>query len=196
MPPTFAALGVPAHLCDAPRRARHHRTLPRPGRHGPRRPRRPRRLRQGPHRLRQDHRLRPPAARPRRAGRARAAPRASCSCPPVSSPRRCRSSSQPLCWGTKTDGARRLRRRRHGAADQGARQGRRGRRRHPRPPQGPARPRLAAARRGRTSSSSTRPTAWPTWASCPRCKRLLDQTQRRSARRCCSRPRSTATSTC
>ena len=44
------------------------------------------------------------------------------------------------------------------------------------------------------SSCSTRPTAWPTWASSPRCA-ILDQT-RPTARPCCSRPPSTATSTC
>ena len=54
---------------------------------------------------------------------------------------------QALCWGTKTEvlavyGGAGMERQM-----QGARQGRRDRRRHPRPPQGPARPRLAAARR-------------------------------------------------
>ena len=49
--------------------------------------------------------------------------------------------------GHQDRGARHLRRRRHGAPDEGARQGRRDRRRHPRPPQGPPRARVAPPRR-------------------------------------------------
>ena len=58
--PSFADLGVPATSSRSLARRRHHRAVPHPGRHHPRRPRRPRRLRQGPDRLGQDHRLRHP----------------------------------------------------------------------------------------------------------------------------------------
>ena len=97
--------------------------------------------------------------------------------------------------GHQDRGARRLRRRRHGAADEGARQGRRDRRRHPRPPQGPPRPRLAAARRRQPRRHRRgRPHGrhgLPARGAAPA---RPDAT--RSARRCCSPPRSTATSTC
>ena len=65
-------------------RARHHRALPDPGRHHPRRARRPRRQRRSAHRIGQDDRIRPaprdegrtrsspPAARPRAGAYARA----------------------------------------------------------------------------------------------------------------------------
>ena len=71
---------------------------------------------------------------------------------------------------------------------------RRGRRRHARPPDRPARAQGGRARRRRASSCSTRPTAWPTWASCPRSSGS-SATSTASTRRCCSPPRSTASST-
>ena len=151
----------------APRRPRHHRALPRASRDAPGCPRGPRRLRQGPHRLRQDHRLRAPHARPHREGgppppegpRARAHPRARLAgagparWPCAGAPRpRCSPSTAAPAWSVRCGRSARASR-------------------SSSPPPAASRTSSSAARSASmtsTSSSSTKPTAWPTWASSPR----------------------------
>ena len=112
MTTTFAGLGLPPTSS---------RPSPRQGITEPfpiqaltirRRPRRPRHLRQGQDRLGQDPRLRPPAARADRQGRARAAHGPWCSSPPASSPTRSPTVLAPARQGARPHGQRRLRRRR------------------------------------------------------------------------------------
>ena len=195
MTTTFDALGVSPDLVEALAEPGHHRPLPDPGADHPRRPRRPRRVRQGQDRLGQDPRLRPARSS---SGSAKAEPRrpaASCSCPPASSPLQVHDVLAPLGRAPSTSRVVAI----YGGANMDKQikaldRRRRHRRRHAGPPDRPDRAQGGVARRPRASSCSTRPTAWPTWGSCPRSSGSC-ATSTAGTRRCCSRPRSTASST-
>ena len=162
----------------------------------PRRPRRSRRLRPGPHRLGQDPRLRHPDGRHASARPSPAAPRASCSSPPASWPRRSRDELALLA-GPRGRGSSRP----STAASASASSSRR----------------CAAA----STSSSPAPVASPTSSNrgdvklddvefvvvdeadrmadmgfLPEVRKPARRHRRATARRCCSRPPSTVTSTC
>ena len=176
-----------------PRTRGHHRALPHPVAHHPRRPRRPRHLRQGQDRLGQDPRLRPADARPRRQGRADAGPAASCSSRPASSPTRSPRRCEPL--GKVRD--RRVRAVYGGVGDgpagRGAPQGRRRRRRHARPPHRPHRARRAVGRRRRGARRRRGRPHGRHGLHAPGAEDPLPH-RAPSTRRCCSPPRSTARS--
>ena len=189
---SFTDLGVPADLVAVLNRAVDRRPVPDPGRHAARRPRRPRHLRSGADRLGQDHRLRAGAghedavvAAPQAPGsRARADPRA-------------RGSGHPGGRGADpADGPRRARRLRRDGVPAPASSPpprRRHRRRDAGPSGGPRRParhqagrrRHRRARRGRPHGGHGVP---PRRSPHPR------RRPGRTARPCCSPPRSTATS--
>ncbi|CAM5415182.1 HTH-type transcriptional repressor PurR [Streptomyces griseoloalbus] len=142
-----------------PRRRRRHRAVPHPGGHAAELPGRPGRARPGPHRLRQDPRLRPAAARPYGG-------------PPCRAPQAARPRPRPHP-GTRRTGQRRAdpvrplraaadrhRRRRPVDRQAGVRAARRrrGRRRDAGTAEGPGRPGRLHTRRGPRSPCSTRPT--------------------------------------
>ena len=197
--PTFADLGVPAassrswptHGITAP--------VPDPDRDPARLAGRSRRPRPGPHRLRQDPRLRPAGPRPPRRRRAQAPagppPRPDPGADPRAGQpdrrRAWRRSARPLGLRTATvfggvgpdpqvSGLR------DGVDIVVACPGRL---------EDLVRPRPRATSTRSRSPCSTRPTTWPTSASCPPSSRLLDRTPDATASGCCSRPRWTAAST-
>ena len=195
MSSSFAELGVPAP-CAPTGPPRHQRALPHPGRHAARGPRRARRGRQGAHRLGKTLAFGLAIAQQAAtAGPVKPdAPAPWCWSPPAAGRRRCSAS----CPRSSTSGgtARWSPSTAAWATARGASCWLAGSARWSPAPDAsrtwsaPA----TSCSTGPTSWCSTRPTAWPTWASCPPCAGC--STRRPSdARPCCSRPRSTATST-
>ena len=168
---------------------RHRRTLRNPSCHHRRRPRRPRCLRPSAHRLGQDARLRHSARRHGRASSRSVTPGARSSPPPVSWPIR----SPPSCAPSPATFALPLSTAALATArSSSAPQGRRHPRRLPRPARRPD-------RAGRRSLSDVDQVVldeadrMADMGFMPAVRRILDQTAR-TARPCCSRPPSTATS--
>ena len=174
-----------------PRARGHHRALPDPGPHDPRRPRRPRPLRQGEDRVGQDPRLRPPA-RSSRIGKAQPGhPRGLVLVPTRELATQVTAALRALGAARERQRARGLRRRRDGAAGQGAAEGRRRRRRHAGPPHRPDGARRALGRRGRGPRRRRSRPHGRHGLHAPGAEDPLPHRPNRT-RRCCSRPRSTA----
>ena len=93
---SFRDLGLRAEFVDALAAQGIDDAVRHPRGHHRRRARRPRRVRQGPHRFRQDARVRPADAADRRPRPSPATPPRSCSCRRASSPSRWSTCSSPL----------------------------------------------------------------------------------------------------
>ena len=196
MTTTFDTLGVADDVCHALRERGIDLRIRHPGDDHPRHPCRSGRLRKGQDRVRQDPGLRPArSCRSSPQAEARPAHRPSPWCPPGSSPPRSATScvpARPRPW--------RAHRGRSTAVTPSRSRSRRSRRGVDLVVCTPGRAidlierRRPVGGRRRATSSSTRPTAWPTWGSCPRSSGS-SATSRARTRRCCSRPRSTVSST-